>query len=317
MLFYIQDGDLFQIDVSGWFFVAGRYNRLMERLDAHTHIVEVIYKLEFGRLEISTRLEYFSDDYLSMLFDDYDVVAERIAERDAFVEYAREKYELVALPPPNFGHKRNTEDQTAQILAMTINCVPSLPNCSALWQEAYAEILRLYATGQYLKEWEVSWNFALHDINHDGVPELLLESRQESGHFYYRYVYTFADGVAIPLAFEGFLTDGGIFSHIDDSPWVIAFLAAGSGGWYRKLEMVGHGLLPIAEGMALLSDKGHEMMLEEGFDLQNYEWFNLTLNENEVTAEEFESVFGSWNDRVWLNFYEVNNDNIMRIIFEQ
>ena len=126
-LFFMQDGDLLQIDVSGWLFVAGRYNRLMERIYAHTHIVEFIYKLEFGRLEISTRLEYFSDEYLSFLFDDdYDIVAERIAERDARAEYAREKYGLVAQLPPNFGHMQNTEDQTAQILAMTINCVPSL-----------------------------------------------------------------------------------------------------------------------------------------------------------------------------------------------
>ena len=77
-------------------------------------------------MEISTRLEYFSDEYLSTLFDGNDVVAEFIAERDAFAEYAREKYGLVALPPPNFGHMQNTEDQTAQILAVTINCVPSL-----------------------------------------------------------------------------------------------------------------------------------------------------------------------------------------------
>jgi len=120
MLFYIQDGNLFQIDVSGWFFVAGRYNRLMERLDAHTHTVEIIYKLEFGRLEISTRLEYFSDEYLLYLLGEYEAVAESIAKRDALAEYAGEKYGLVALPPPGLGHMRNTEDQTAQILAMTI-----------------------------------------------------------------------------------------------------------------------------------------------------------------------------------------------------
>ena len=131
MLFYIQYGDLFQIDVSdwsNWLFVSGRYNRLVERIYAHTHIVEFIYKLEFSRLEISTHLEYFSDEYLSYLFDEYDVVAEIIAERDAHAEYAREKYGLVALSPPNFGHIQNTEDQTAQILAMTVNCVPSLAN---------------------------------------------------------------------------------------------------------------------------------------------------------------------------------------------
>ncbi|MCL2856484.1 MAG: hypothetical protein FWE19_01995 [Oscillospiraceae bacterium] len=131
-LFYIQDGDLFQIDVSGGLFVAGRYNRLMYRYPAHTHVVEIIYKLEFGRLEISTRLEYFSDEYLSMLFDDYDVVVEFIAERDALAAYAREKYGLVAQLPPSFGHMRNTEDQTAQILAMTINCVPSLTTTTTI-----------------------------------------------------------------------------------------------------------------------------------------------------------------------------------------
>ena len=99
---------------------------LMSRIHTHTHTVEFIYKLESGRLEISTRLEYFSDEYLSMLFDEYDVVAKFIAERDALAEHAREKYGLVALPPPNFGHMRNTQDQTAQILAMTIDCVPNL-----------------------------------------------------------------------------------------------------------------------------------------------------------------------------------------------
>jgi len=42
MLFYMQDGDLFQIDVSDRrLFVAGRNNRLMERLYAHTHLTEV------------------------------------------------------------------------------------------------------------------------------------------------------------------------------------------------------------------------------------------------------------------------------------
>jgi len=124
-LFYMQNGDLIQVDAPGWLFVAGRYNRLMERMYTHTHVVEVIYKLAFSRLEVSTRLEYFSDEYLLMLFDEYDVVA-FIAERDALAEYAREKYGLVAQLPPNFGHMRNTEHQTDQILAMTINCVPKI-----------------------------------------------------------------------------------------------------------------------------------------------------------------------------------------------
>ena|GEM_PF-7085054 len=63
------------------------------------------------------------------------------------------------------------------------------------WQESYAELLRAYAAeryyGQRLEEWETGWEFALHDINRDGIPELLLGARQISGHIEYRYVYTF------------------------------------------------------------------------------------------------------------------------------
>ena len=100
--------------------------------------------MEYGRWETSTRLEYFSDAYLFWLFNGYDneffdernfvaehldeceITLELIAYRDARAEYAREKYGLVALQPPNFGHMHNTEDHTAQILAMTINSIPSL-----------------------------------------------------------------------------------------------------------------------------------------------------------------------------------------------
>ena len=142
-MFYIQDDELLQIDVPG--FVAGRYNRLLSHYQAHTHVVEIIWKLEYGRWETSTRLEYFSDAYLFYLvngsddefFDERnfdaeriggcDITIEAIAAREARAEYAGEKYGLVALPPPNFGHMYNTEDHTAQILAMTINCVPGFP----------------------------------------------------------------------------------------------------------------------------------------------------------------------------------------------
>ncbi|MCL2372945.1 MAG: hypothetical protein FWC78_06040 [Defluviitaleaceae bacterium] len=150
-VFYIQDGELFQIDP--WGFVAGRYNRLLSRYQAHTHIVEIIWKLEYGRWETSTRLEYFSDAYLFSLFNGSDngffdernfdaerinycdATLEHIAFRDTRAEYAREKYGLVALPPPNFGHIHNTEDHTAQILAMTINCVPSLSTATYGYRE--------------------------------------------------------------------------------------------------------------------------------------------------------------------------------------
>jgi len=136
---YIQDGELLQIDAPG--FVSGRYNRLVQRLHAHTHLVEIIYKLEYGRWETSTRLEYFCDEYLLVLLGDDDAATESIAERDARAKYARERYGLVALLPPNFGHMRNTQDQTAQILAMTINCMPSLDTTATITQTDQISII--------------------------------------------------------------------------------------------------------------------------------------------------------------------------------
>jgi hypothetical protein len=135
-VFYMQDGELREIFAPG--FVAGRYNRLLERLYAHTHIAEIIWKLEDGRWEISTQLDYFSDAYIFYLnngwdngffderLEECDITIEMIANREARAKYARERYGLVALPPPNFGHMYNTDDQTARILAMTVNCVPDL-----------------------------------------------------------------------------------------------------------------------------------------------------------------------------------------------
>ena len=120
-LFYLQNDELYQMNANR-VFVSGRYNRLLSRIYAHTHIVEFVYKLEYNKLVVSTRLEYFSDDYLLYLLDDYDIAAKFITERD----YIREKYGLGAPLPLHMGRMQNTECQTAQILAMTINCIPRI-----------------------------------------------------------------------------------------------------------------------------------------------------------------------------------------------
>jgi len=183
------------------------------------------------------------------------------------------------------------------------------------WQEAFAKTLRYFASLQ-LRDWVDSWEFILHDINQDGIPELFIIERHMTGHLYYRYIYAFVDGAAVPLEFTGFLTDGAVYAPIDNSPWVVAFLAVGSGGRYVKLEMVGNEIVTVVEGMALMSAAGHDMMYaDEDFDWQSYEWYDVTINGHEVTAEEFESVFGLWGERVWLGWHEVNKENINEIIF--
>ena len=119
-LFFMEGGQVRQVGASG-LFAAGKYNRLMDRLYAHTHIVEYIYALENGQLQPTTRLEYFADDYLLQLFNyDPEAIAGTVASRNNL----REMYGLEPHPVPNPWLMEGIEDQTALILAMTIHCEP-------------------------------------------------------------------------------------------------------------------------------------------------------------------------------------------------
>jgi|GEM_PF-3767900 len=139
-LFYLQDGDVLQLDAPG-LFVSGRYNRLLGRSQLHTHFVEIIYKLESERLDISTWLPFFSDEYIRYLLSDEDTARAAMDERDARAEYAGEKYGLISVLPPNLGHMRNTVNQTALILAMRIDCVPSLDTTEAAEQADHVAVI--------------------------------------------------------------------------------------------------------------------------------------------------------------------------------
>lgn len=132
----------------------------------------------------------------------------------------------------------------------------------------------------------------------------------------YHAVYTFRDYATTRLDFEGATTDGGIFAPIEGSPWVVMFLAAGSGGQYVKMEIVGDTLVETVSGRAVMSDEGHARMHEDdNFDWRDYEWFNLTINDNDVTAEEFKAIFGGRDRQIWLEAHFINDENIQNIIF--
>ena len=187
----------------------------------------------------------------------------------------------------------------------------------ATWQKAYAALLRDYAS-MPLQEMESGWQFILHDINHDGVPELFLVMRFVTEHTDYRYAYTFVDNEVQRLNFEGFLTDGFIYAVTNDRPWIVAFLAVGSGGFYSRLALENGGIIPVVEGSAFMSELGHEAMWEdEDFDWQSYEWRDLIINGNEATVHEFEYAFGSLDERVFLELFDVNEGNIRRHIETQ
>ena len=64
-----------------------------------------------------------------------------------------------------------------------------------------------------------------------------------------------------------------------------------------------------------MSDAGHSMMAEDDFEWWLYDWYDLTINGNEVTIEEFEDMFGTRSDRAWLEFFDIHDENITRILF--
>jgi len=211
-----------------------------------------------------------------------------------------------------------TIEPFAQTTSMPAPETTSAPQILS-WQEAYAALLRDYAKLP-LAEMDAGWSFFLHDINRSGVPELFLVLEYETGHVRYDAVYTFSDGKAVSLEFEGLTTDGGIFAPLDGSPWVVLFGAAGSGGVYLQMVIDGYRLITVADGWFFISEEGHEQMwlaLEEGqdFDWQNYKWYDLSIGGNTATVEEFTNVFGHRDERRWFRAHSITENNINSVIF--
>ena len=199
------------------------------------------------------------------------------------------------------------------------------PHCAPLFVYAdnkiyaYQQVLNWFKAAE-LEEWEVGWRFFQHDVNQDGIQELFLIMEHVSGHVEYTYIYSFRDGAAIQLEFEGFLTDGAMMARAKDSSYIVMFLAIGSGGAYLKMEMVGDALVTIAEGFAHLSEEGFEREMEDPqyfWPNHSYEWYVLTIGGDPATVEEFEYVFGARHDRMALQSHAVTEATINAVLFDR
>ena len=120
VLLYMYNDKLFY-SLQGWSshgaFGSGRYNRMMSDMHGQVHI----YTLESGRVVISTSWVDASLDGGSFYFNGKPVAED---EFNTLAEHARAKYGMDGAGVDRFDR----DDQTMQILAMTINCVPSLVN---------------------------------------------------------------------------------------------------------------------------------------------------------------------------------------------
>jgi len=186
------------------------------------------------------------------------------------------------------------------------------------WQKEYAELLRSYAEIPHNSDLlEAEWYFTLHDIDHNGIPELLLATICSSGHIKHRYIYTFEDGDI--KQFEFTPLTGTIWLPICNSPWIVLSSPAGSGNSYYKLKIDGNAVVTDIRGNYFLSDEGHNRYYEGSTVPDNPEWYVFSLDGKFVDISEFENIFGKWESRAykeWLELVEINEANIEMFILK-
>jgi hypothetical protein len=187
------------------------------------------------------------------------------------------------------------------------------------WQEAYAEILWQYA--ELPLDYDIwvgfdwGWNFILHDINHDNIPELILVMRYFTGHVGIYSVYTFTNNEVISLEFDEVMGEVGLFALPNNNPGIVFSQLAGSGAIYSKMGIEGNTLSIVVRGFHHLSEEGFEKqweLLERELDFEDsYEWRVLTINDEPATVEEFEYMFGAWDwGKNWLRDLPITEYNI-------
>jgi len=212
------------------------------------------------------------------------------------------------------------------------------------WQYAYVELLREYAEreiGEYAYEYmpsAASGMFTLHDIDKDGIPELIIWEFSQGGYFLAYAAYTFTDGNIAPLDIGRGVGGRGhaIFPTPDNMPGII--LTSGGSGYnlYTFVRMDGHSLVVEVSAFVNWSSwqSGYEYSLHyiRGMDIspvefpESLDWIEyehhrerLSFGYTLVSEEEFnrvlDDVFGDLSADLGLWPPEINEANIQHVIF--
>ena len=173
------------------------------------------------------------------------------------------------------------------------------------WQEAYAVLLKWYMTyAPPIEEGLIRRSFILHDIDLDGVPELIITYIQAG--IWVDSVYTFRGGNLIPI--EGnFFAYFGVYTPLNNQPGII-------------IEAYGDVCLMVLDGYNLVCN----ICLSRPFFPPD--WYgaivNWYINGEVVTEEEHESMLYSlisydWEEErqnYWLWPYDLTEENIYNMI---
>ena len=219
------------------------------------------------------------------------------------------------------------------------------------WQEAFAELLLDYEwliIGEYAElMWEIgnfdfpfSGLFTLHDMNGDGIPELIVWQAGQGGFFSVYSAYTYSNNEIVPLEILDYFGGRGpsIFSPPSNMQGIITTTVESGFTWYTLIKMEGHRLhAPISiyeDWTGLQSSYGDSLYFVRGLDVVpmdipyelNHIFDCCCVEERAlrgitytfVAQEEFyrvlKDVFGNPDDLGdWP--LEINETNIQNVIF--
>jgi len=182
--------------------------------------------------------------------------------------------------------------------------------CAVTWHEAYSALLndKLLSLGGG----RPNWTFILHDINRDGVPELILF--ENAPILVNVAAYTFIDGEIRPINYEeAGRPPSGFYATFGDKG-VVELRNTPGGRLYRRITLDGDRVVVIYEGSAFITELGRALNRVDNLDVLNTDWYDLTINGEPASSEDFARAFiGYPQERFWPRSFDLTEANIDNI----
>ncbi|MCL2375845.1 MAG: hypothetical protein FWC76_00475 [Defluviitaleaceae bacterium] len=199
-------------------------------------------------------------------------------------------------------------DEATDEAIMIIMANGEIVRQAPLWQVKYTALLREHV-GQ-------NFYFILHDIDGDGMPELLIfefiRARSENNTF-----YTFRNGEMVSLeAYVGFSAES-LFTIPGEYSAIFNNFTTMYSEYVMRVTIDGNNIVITHEGFTTPSEEGREISRDKGLEhiWRDIQWYRFEINGEAVTAEEFTDIFGwDWSERAWLEPILITEESISTMI---
>lgn len=170
-----------------------------------------------------------------------------------------------------------------QIFQILYSFDSNAQSSATTWQEAYSARLQEYMQRPPLIAGSIGWHFLLHDIDEDGIPELLVTDSWNTKSVNHLFAYTFVDGELETLNIDYFGWQ--FFERADGRPGIVTDSGTGVGA-----------------SMAILVMEGRRLVVED-----RLAW------DDEDFDDRFNDIFRGWSG-LHIPSHVVNEANIHNVI---